>query len=70
MNGSSRLVEAINTLQDIMVKDGVDPTKGLPEELFIFGTTLMPVSNVDLFITNDKGQVLLSWRDDQYYGKR
>ena len=69
MNASNRLVEAINTLQKIMVEDGVDPTKGLPEEFFIFGTILMPVSNVDLFITNEKGQVLLSWRDDKYYGK-
>ena len=31
MNASNRLVEAINTLQKIMVEDGVDPTKGLPE---------------------------------------
>lgn len=69
MKASQRLIEAIESLQQVMNADGVDPTQGLPEELFIFGTTLMPVSNVDLFITNDSGQVLLSWRDDQHYGK-
>lgn len=66
---SQHLIEAINTLQNIMNEEGINPTQGLPEKLFIFGTTLIPVSNVDLFITNEKGQVLLSWRDDKYYGK-
>lgn len=28
----------------------------------------MPVANIDLFITNSKGEVLLSWRDDNFYG--
>lgn len=52
-----------------MDEEGVNPTEGLPEELFIFGTTLVPVSNVDLLITNIDGQILLSWRDDKYYGR-
>lgn len=69
MRASNRLIEAINKVEQIMIEENIDPTKGLPEELFLFGTTLMPVSNVDLFITNVKGQVLLSWRNDIYYGK-
>lgn len=65
----NRLSELILELQKEMQKQNIDPTKGLPEELFLFSTTLAPVSNVDLFITNDNGEVLLSWRDDEHYGE-
>lgn len=65
----NRLSELILELQKAMQSQHIDPTKGLSEELFLFSTTLAPVSNVDLFITNDKGEVLLSWRDDEHYGK-
>lgn len=47
----------------------MDPTKGLPLELFELSTTLLPFINVDLLITNDKDQILLSWRNDKHYGK-
>ncbi len=50
-----------------MEEEKIDPTKGLPQELFLFATTLMPCPNVDLFITRGK-QLLLSWRDDEFYG--
>lgn len=62
------LEEAINELKRIEKKQGIDHTKGLPESLFIYATTLMPVANIDLLITNHKGELLLSWRDDKYYG--
>lgn len=45
-----------------------DPRGGLPEEVFEFVTTLTPMVNVDLLIKNDKGEILLSWRDD-YCGR-
>lgn len=61
--------EAIKRLQDAMEAEGVDATKGLPEELFIFSTTLVPIVNIDLFVTNENGQLLLAWRDDIYHGK-
>lgn len=64
-----KVKEAIMQLQDAMKAEGVDPTKGLPEELFIFSTTLVPIVNIDLFITNEKKQLLLAWRDDIYHGK-
>ncbi len=60
---------AIKELKKAMSIDGVDPTKGLPEDLFIFSTTLVPIVNIDLFITDDKHRLLLSWREDQYNGK-
>ena len=46
-----------------------DPTQGLPEEIFLFATEITPMVNVDLLIRDEKGQILLSWRDDKYYGK-
>ncbi len=65
----TRLTQLIHDLQDEMQREGVNPCDGLPEDLFIFSTTLAPVSNVDLFITDSKKRVLLSWRDDAHYGK-
>lgn len=61
--------KAIKELKKAMSIDGVDPTNGLPEDLFIFSTTLVPIVNIDLFITNNRHQLLLSWRDDIYHGK-
>lgn len=65
---SDRLLQAINELQKAMDEGNVDPRNGLPEELFWFGTTLVPCANIDLFIVNAERQVLLTWRDDQFYG--
>lgn len=64
-----KVSEEILRLQAVMKEEGVDPTKGLPEELFIFATTLVPIVNIDLFVTNEKRQLLLAWRDDIYNGK-
>lgn len=61
--------KAVEELKRAMEADGVDPTKGLPEQLFIFSTTLVPIVNIDLFITNDEHQLLFVWRDDIYHGK-
>lgn len=46
-----------------------DPKKGLPEEIFLFATEITPMVNVDLLIRDEDGSILLSWRDDQFYGK-
>lgn len=46
---------------------GVDPTIGLPEELFLYVSSITPLVNVDLLIKDDAGRVLLTWRDDPYY---
>ena len=52
-----------------MCKENINPQDGLPQELFLLATTLMPCPNVDLFITDDNNRLLLTWRDDEYYGK-
>lgn len=45
-----------------------NPGDGLPEALFQFVSRLVPMVNADLLIRNDRGQCLLSWRDDAFYG--
>ena len=45
-----------------------DPSLGLPEELFLFISRIIPMVNVDLLIKDEDGRTLLSWRDDQYVG--
>ena len=45
-----------------------DPHAGLPYELFLFVSTLVPMVNVDLLVRDDAGRLLLTWRDDEIYG--
>lgn len=49
--------------------DGIHPEQGLGEELFLTVSSLVPIVNVDLLVYNDKGQFLLTKRDDPYCGK-
>jgi len=66
---SDKINLAIEQLQKAMDEEGIDPTQGLPQELFHFATSLIPCANIDLFITDDKKRLLLTWRDDEFYGK-
>lgn len=50
-------------------RNSLTPYDGLPFELFEWISSVVPIPNVDLLITNDKGEILLSWRDDEYYGQ-
>lgn len=45
------------------------PEKGLGQELFLLVSSLTPIVNVDLLVYNDKGQFLLTWRNDPHCGK-
>ena len=49
--------------------DGIHPEQGLGEELFLTVSSLVPIVNVDLLVYNDKGQFLLTKRDDPYCGR-
>ena len=64
----SKVSEAIRELQKAIDEEGINPVNGLPLDLFEFNVSLLPFVNVDLIIQNDKGQILLSWRDDKHYG--
>ena len=45
-----------------------DPRKGLPEDLFLFVSRIIPLINVDLLIQDGRGRTLLTWRDDEFFG--
>lgn len=45
------------------------PEEGLGQELFLLVSSLTPIVNVDLLVYNDKGQLLLTWRDDPHCGQ-
>ena len=55
-------------MQEVMTQENIDPREGLPEDLFLLATSLIPLANVDLFVHDEK-KVLLSWRDDAFHGK-
>ncbi len=44
-----------------------NPSKGLPEEIFLFMSRITPLINVDLLIKNKYRQTLLTWRDEGYF---
>lgn len=54
--------EAIKSLE----KHILNPSLGLPEEVFLFISRMTPLINVDLLIKDEDGRTLLSWRDDEY----
>lgn len=43
-------------------------TMELPEKEFLEMSSKLPLINVDLLIVNEFGEILLSWRDDEYCG--
>ena len=51
-----------------MFKINFDPQRGLPDDVFLSVSQLVPLVCVDLLIENDSGKKLLTWRTDQFYG--
>ncbi|HWB83417.1 MAG TPA: NUDIX hydrolase [Bryobacteraceae bacterium] len=45
-----------------------DPGGGLPEEFFLFLTRFTPMINVDLVVRDERNRILLTWREDEFYG--
>lgn len=60
---TERLVSLVQELQTITG----DPTKGLPEALFLYVSQITPLVNVDLLIKDERNGVLLTWRDDEHH---
>ncbi len=52
---------------DILESSTQNPSKGLPEELFLFVSRITPLVNVDLLIKNELNQTILTWREDNFY---
>lgn len=59
--------EAAKAMETLSAWAG-DPAAGLPEELFLFLSRLVPMVNVELLIRNAREEILLTWRDDSRYG--
>jgi len=53
----------------ILDKQALDPSEGLPEELFLFISRITPLVNVDLLVKDKNGRTLLAWRNDRYCGE-
>ncbi|OGC22520.1 hypothetical protein A2291_07350 [candidate division WOR-1 bacterium RIFOXYB2_FULL_42_35] len=56
------MAEAIKLLEQQIL----NPTQGLPDEIFYFISRTTPLVNVDLLIKNEQNQTLLTWRDDSF----
>lgn len=52
----------------IIEKQVLNPSVGLPDELFYFVSKITPLINVDLLIKDQNNCTLLAWRDDKYAG--
>lgn len=61
---NATLQTAIQTIKEA----SPTPKQGLPEPVFEMVTTLTPMVNVDLLIRNEKGSILLIWREDEICG--
>lgn len=46
-----------------------DPHDGLPDALFLFVSRITPLVNVDLLVKDDRDRTLLTWRDDEFFGR-
>ena len=57
-------IKKIIDLLESLIKN---PSEGLPEDIFLFVSSITPIINVDLLIKNDPNHTLLTWRDDGYY---
>lgn len=63
MESAEKLHEAIRVLEAAIE----DPHAGLPQEVFLFATRIIPMINVDLLIQDDSGRTLLTWREERYW---
>ena len=60
---SRELQSAISILRNARL----ETEEGMPEELFLLLSGLIPLPNVDLLVTNSENQLLLSRRNDGFY---
>tara|TARA_Y100000310_G_scaffold66739_1_gene62085 strand:- start:386 stop:889 length:504 start_codon:yes stop_codon:yes gene_type:complete len=60
--------DAITTAIDVLENKVLNPSEGLPDEIFYYISKTTPLVNVDLLIKDEDGRTLLAWRDDQFAG--
>ena len=61
--------KAVKELQNAMETENVDPRQGLQEDLFLLATTLMPTVNINLFVVNQRRELLFTWREEKHHGR-
>jgi colanic acid biosynthesis protein WcaH len=54
---------------EIIEQHILNPTEGLPDEVFYFISRTTPLVNVDLLIKDEQRRTLLAWRNDPYAGQ-
>ena len=54
---------------DLLRNAHLDARHGLPEDLFLLVSSLVPLPNVDMLVTDKKGRILLSRRNDKFFEK-
>lgn len=59
-----KLLQSIEVIDQSLSQNNGD----LGEDLFELVSRCTPLINVDLLIKNDNGHILLTWRDDKFYG--
>ncbi len=52
----------------LLEQANIDKRNGLPERLFLCISSLIPIANVDLLILDGSGRLLLSYREDAFFG--
>lgn len=65
MKYDENVANAVSVLRDAHI----NASQGLSKELFWLTSSLVPMVNVDLLITNGDGQLLLARRDDEFHPK-
>lgn len=63
----TQLPENVRTAAELLRGLEIDGQQGLPEELFLLASGLVPLPNVDLLVTDRTGRLLLSRRNDPYF---
>lgn len=53
---------------EYLLKNRLTPQNGLPQPVFNFAASIVPMINVDLLIRNNHNEILLSWRKDKFSG--
>lgn len=63
------LTEELKVAVNVLREAQLDCSAGMPEELFLMISAMVPLANVDLLVTNNRNQILLSRRNDGFFQK-
>lgn len=63
------LTEEQKQAVELLRQAEIDTDHGMPEELFLLVSSLVPLPNVDLLVVDRQGRLLLSRRNDPFYAK-